>query len=100
MKNFSDFHTEPTLDGEKISINDVVGKDIIVLDYADRPSRYAKTKDECYTIIQIELEGEKRVIFTGSSVLKDQLNTYRSELPFRAQIALNKTYYTFTGAVA
>jgi hypothetical protein len=46
----------------------------------------------------IELEGERRVFFTASRVLRDQLNAYRGELPFRAQIAFNKTYYTFTGA--
>ncbi len=39
-----------------------------------------------------------RVFFTASRVLKDQLNNYKNELPFRAQIAFNKTYYTFTGA--
>jgi hypothetical protein len=98
MKNFSDFHADPTLDGEKISIHDVVGKDIVVLAFAERASRYAKSKDGIYTIIQIELEGERRVFFTASRVLRDQLNAYRGELPFRAQIAFNKTYYTFTGA--
>lgn len=98
MKNFSDFHTEPVLDGDKISINNVVDKDIIVLAFAERASRYAKSKDGCYTIIQIELDGNRHVIFTGSRVLRDQLNAYKNELPFRAQITLNKSYFTFKGA--
>lgn len=65
------------------------------------PARYAKEiqrmlRDQTYEVGDYDIitrtvdSGKVRTIF--------RLGYYRSELPFRAQIALNKTYYTFTGA--
>ncbi len=94
MERFSDFADDKILDGEKIRIGDILGKEIAVLDYKIRNSRYEKGNGN-YLIIQVELDREKRVIFTGSCILFAQLEKYKDKLPFVAEIIKNGTYYTF-----
>lgn len=46
--------------------------------------------------IQIELHGELRVIFTNSTVLKEQLQRYKEHLPFCTTIIKNNKYFSFS----
>lgn len=69
MNRFSDFSTEQLI-GEKISIDKI--------------------------LIQIELHGELRVIFTNSTVLKEQLQRYKEHLPFCTTIIKNNKYFSFS----
>ena len=95
MNAFSDFHLDAVLDGRKVSINNVLGKQLIVLGYAERNSRFAKSNDGTYIILQIEIDGERLVVFTAASIIRDQLNKYRDKLPFKATIVFNGKYYSF-----
>lgn len=42
------------------------------------------------------IDGEKKVVFTNSTVLKDQLERYKEHLPFITTIIKPKKYYTFS----
>ena len=81
-----------TLTGEKIKIAKVIDKEIIIKDFKVAESKYEKTT-HCLTI-QIEMHGENKVIFTGSMMLRKQLEQVkREDFPFIAIIKnINDTY--------
>lgn len=93
MKKFSDFSKEEIFDGDKISLNDVINKEIEILGYKISESKF---KDREYMTLHISLDGEKNVIFTGSGVLMDQLNKYKEELPFVTTIRKINKYCSLT----
>ncbi len=102
MKKFSDFKlAKKTLDGDKTSIDDIIGKTIVVLDYKIAPSKQKSNTE--YATIQFyfanDANKEKKVLFTGSEVLKEQLEQIgESEEfePFEATIKQIHNYYSFT----
>jgi len=84
-----------TLTGEKIKIVKVIGKEILVKDFKVTESKYEKTT-HCLTI-QFELGGENKVIFTGSTMLKKQLEQVNKEdFPFIATIEIINDTYQFS----
>ena len=93
MKKFGDFAKETVLDGDKISITDVINKEVTILNFRVKES---KLKDGDYLTIQIEKEDAKYVIFTGSKVLIDQIERYKHELPFLTTIRKINKYYSLT----
>jgi len=94
MKRFNDFaDDERPLDGNKIGIGDVVNKEITILAYKINDSKYEREK--C-TTVQFEIEGQRRVLFTGSTILAKQLEKYEKELPFIATIRRINKYYTLS----
>ena len=96
MKRFSEFAEDTVLDGGKKRIDDILNKEITILNYRIKTSRYSEHKDGKYLTLQIEIENEKFVIFTGSEVLIEQIERYASELPFVAIIRKINKYYTLT----
>jgi hypothetical protein len=47
-------------------------------------------------ILQIEFEGESRIVFTGSKVLIDQITQVgRDDIPFKTIIVKNGEHYEF-----
>lgn len=94
MKRFGDFAETPkVLDGNKIRIDDVLNREVSVLGYRITKGKY-KT-DRCLTL-QIEIDGERRVIFTGSEVLIGQMEKYGDECPFNACIRKIDRFYTLS----
>lgn len=94
-RRFSDLGISVTPDnlmGEKIKIAKVLGKEVLVKDFKLTDSKYEKTK-HCLTI-QVELNGEDKVIFTGSEMLRKQIEQIdKNDFPFIATIAnINDTY--------
>lgn len=81
------------MDGDKLKINDVLGKEIEILNYKISDSKYSDKN--CLTI-QFLLNNKKHIIFTGSSVLSDQCKLYEKEMPFIATIKKIDKYYTFS----
>lgn len=107
MKSFKDFRTaNNTMEGDKIDIEDVLNKSIIVTAYKVAPSKHYRSKgSDTYTRIQFYFEKDtsqtKRVIFTGSSVLQEQLRGIEEEeggiLPeFKTTIVKISGYYSFS----
>lgn len=97
MNKFSDFAmNESAIDGSKIKIDNVLNKEILVVAYKIKDSKFNKTNsDKCLTL-QIELNKEKYVMFTGSSVLIDQIEKYKDKLPFISTIIKIDKYFTFS----
>lgn len=44
----------------------------------------------------LEVDDERKVLFTNSSVLKDQLEKYKDNLPFITTIIQPKKYFSFS----
>jgi hypothetical protein len=91
---FSDFNTHPAaLEGEKISITQVVGREILITAYRVLEGKFQTEK--CL-MIQFELDGAQCVAFSGSRILRDQLVEYESRLPFFSTIKKINRYMTLT----
>lgn len=94
MKRFGDFAEEPRpLEGEKTPIDSILNKELTVTGYKIGKTKYARGEaDKCLTL-EIEIDGVKRVVFTGSSVLIDQMEKYGCHVPFVAEIVKINKYY-------
>lgn len=93
MNKFSDFAEEKFI-GEKIKISKVLNKEIKVLAFQVNKSKIEK--DGFYIQMQIEVDDERKVLFTNSSVLKDQLEKYKDNLPFITTTIQPKKYFSFS----
>ena len=80
--------------GDKVSISEVLNQLIEVKKY--RISKSKKKEGSEYVTIEIKYPGKERVIFTGSDVLKLQLEKYKDHLPFESTIKKINNYYSFT----
>ena len=96
MKKFSDFAKENILDGDKTKIDDILNKEIEIIGYSIKNSRFSKNKNGEYLTLQINLNGEKYIIFTGSDVLIEQIKKYQNEIPFLATIRKINKYYSLS----
>ena len=96
-KRFSDFaEEEKPVDGDKVKIESILNKEIRVTDYKVKKSQYAKNNSEQYLTVQFEVDGTKKIFFTGSCVLLDQLEKYGHEMPFLTTVKKVDRYYTFS----
>lgn len=86
VKRFSDFaEEEGPLEGGKVQIDSILNNELLFTGYRIKESKYkGKNKSGKCLTIQFEVDGEKRVIFTGSDVLISQFERYGDELPFLA----------------
>lgn len=94
MNKFSEIAKDDIhLAGDKMSLQEVVGKQIVVTGYKITISKF---KEDNYVAIQFELEGEQRVTFTGAQVLIEQLKKYGEQIPFETTIKRLGKFYSFT----
>ena len=97
MKRFSDFATDSnTVTGDKIKIEEVLNKEIEVLGYKITDSKYPKHGNDKVLTLHFKLNSTDRILFTGSNVLLEQAEKYKSEMPFIAKIIKVDKYYTFS----
>jgi len=99
MKSFSDLGIQQSsrLIGEKIKINKVLNREIIIHKAKIEQSKYPKNKSGKCLYLQIELEEEKHVIFTGSDVLIETIQQVdEQDYPFTATIIKSGEYFQFT----
>lgn len=99
MKTFKDLNikTETNyLKGDKIKIARVLNKNILITGFKIQESRYPKNKSGKCLHLQIELEGEKRIIFTGSDVLISTMEQVKNEdLPIDTTIVQEGEHFEF-----
>lgn len=95
LHKFSDFAENKIQKGEKIKIDDILGQTIQIISYKISDSKYQKGNSEKCLVLQIKYNDEDRIVFTGSGVLIEQVETYKDELPFETQIIKNDRFYTF-----
>lgn len=97
MESFGDFveEDEKPFTGDKARLNGLVNREVIILRYKVRPSKYRDKGDRCATVQFKEAEdGPEKIFFTGSSVIIGQLEKYGERLPFKAYIRHIDRYYT------
>jgi hypothetical protein len=99
MHRFSEFaEEEGPLAGDKVRIEDLLGRDIEILAYRLGPSRYPdKSESGKYLQLQFRFSDEDalRCMFTGSGVLIRQLEKYHDKIPFLASIERRGRCFTF-----
>ncbi len=92
--HFNDFEDERGgLEGEKVNVEDILNKEILVTDFQFRQSHYHKGD---YMILQFRNDGELKVVFTATEVVKKQLERHKDQLPFYGTIVKKNRYYTLT----
>jgi hypothetical protein len=99
FSEFADTSVSPVMDGKKLSLDDILDKEIVVLRYKVKKSKFADAKNpECLTVqfAYPEKEDEHFVFFSGSSVLTQQLEKYKDMLPFTSTIKKIGKYFTFS----
>jgi hypothetical protein len=93
-ERFGDFAEEEVFDGEKLRLDEILNKEILVTGFRIKDSHQKKGTQ--YLTIHFEMEGRQHIAFTGSTVLMDQLKKYESHLPFLAVIKKINRHYTFS----
>ena len=98
MHSFKDFNIKPKVNsfvGEKIQVQKLFNLQIKVITFKLEPSK--QKKDTQLLTLQIEKSGEKRIVFTGSTVLIDQIKRVpEDKFPFTTTIRGDNDYYEFT----
>ncbi len=97
--SFKDFGIKPALKkftGEKIKIEKILNREIVVHDWKIEDSKYVDKGDKCL-YLQIEFAGEKRVLFSGSKVLMDMIAQVPIEkFPFSTTIVKQDEHLEFS----
>ena len=100
MKNFKDFGitvTSRNFEGDKIKIDKIINKEIIVKDYKIENSKFQEKGNGKCLYIQILLSGENRVLFSGSGYLMDMIEMVpKDSFPFKATIVRQNERLEFT----
>lgn len=77
IPKFGELSERKTLDGDKVKIDDTLNKEIIVTGFHVSSSKYkSKGSDYCVKVqfyFKDDESEEKKVFFSGSSVIKDQI---------------------------
>lgn len=99
MKSFGDFNIKPVVkgfDGKKIAVDSILNEDIIVEDYEIKKSKYPDKGNGLCLYIQIIMDDERRVVFSGSEVLQGMiLQIPKTDMPFEARIVLENRRHEF-----
>ena len=99
MVKFSEFveDDEKPIEGEKVSITNILNKEIVITKYKVRNSKYKDRCDKCATVQFYEESNErKRIFFTGSAVIIEQLEKYGEKIPFMTTVTKIDKYFTLT----
>lgn len=98
MNSFKDFGikaTSKTFIGDKIKVEKVLNKEIVVHDFKIEDSK-VKAGTKCL-YLQIELANEKRVLWTGSGVLLEMIQQVpKDRFPFKTTIQKDNDRLEFT----
>lgn len=98
MMNFKDLGIKPSKQmfvGDKIKIARLMNREIVVNAFEVRDSKYPE-KGKDALVLQIEFDGEPRIVFTGSRILIDQIRQVEeSDFPFTVTIVKNGEHFEF-----
>jgi hypothetical protein len=84
----SDFATtlEGNLIGERITVDDIIGKNFVVLWAEVRPSKLKDKQDEECLYMHVKYQGKDRVLITSSKELIDHKKKSGDKIPFETTI--------------
>lgn len=98
-KRFNEFNIKSPAQkftGDKVRISKILNREITVIDYSLEDSKFSEAGSKCL-YLQIEINGTKNVIFTGSKSLISQIEQVpKSEFPFLATIEQEDQRFQFT----
>lgn len=95
FKNFNIALSQKAFEGDKIKIDRILNKEIVVTAFKVEDSKF-ENKGKCLTL-QIEYDNSKRVVFTGSGILILQIEQVpKDKFPFRATIIKENQMLQFT----
>lgn len=96
MIKFSELGIKPVVNhftGDKVKLSKILNKEIIVTDFNVKPSQFKGSVLQ----LQIEIDSKKHVVFTGSTVLIDQIDKVpKASFPFKTTIVEENEHYEFT----
>lgn len=96
MRQFSEFGIKPKpagFIGDKIKLTRVLNREIIVHDYRIEDSNFKGKRLD----LQIEINGNKHILFTGSKTLIDMIqNVSEEDFPFKTTIITENEIPQFT----
>lgn len=99
MKKFSELGIKMKRDrfvGDKIKMMKVLNQDIIVHDFRIKNSKYENSSSDKCLHLQIEVKGEKHVLFTGSKVLSEAIQQVPEDaFPFGTKITQEGETFQF-----
>lgn len=99
MTRFRDLNIKTHTDhliGEKIKISKILNKDIVITGFKIEKSKYPKNKSGKCLCIQLDVDSEQRVVFTGSDVLIGIMEQVKKEdLPIETKIIQEGEHYEF-----
>ena len=96
-RKFSEFAQEGIcMDGEKVKIEDIINKEILVIAFKTKPSKYKESNSDICLTVQFQKDNQNFIFFTGSAMLNEQVEKYRKEIPFLTIIRKVNKYYTFS----
>lgn len=94
FKHFSEICTDRPFEGDKIRLDEILNKEILILGFKIKDSK--RKEGTKYLTIQFRIDNMDKISFTGSAVLQEQLEKYKESLPFYATIKKIQNYYTLT----
>lgn len=97
IHSFGDFAKEKFLNGPKVDLKSILNKRILVKAYRVTESKFKDKGSQNLLTVQFEDdEGNTCVFFTGSDILRTQLDKYDDQLPFYATVIQSGRCFTFT----
>lgn len=98
MNNFKDFNIKPSLQyftGDKIKIERILNTPVVIINFKVAPSTKKEGTD--YLTLQIERNGTKHVVFTGSTILIQLIQKVPlDKFPFVTTIVKEGEHLEFT----
>lgn len=95
VENFATFaHDKLPMPGNKKRLEEILNKPIYVVDFRITKSNKRENTD-CLQI-QFLYENEVYILFTGSVVLIDQIQSVKEKMPFKTTIVKIDKYYSFS----
>jgi hypothetical protein len=99
MKSFKQFNiqvTSKSFEGDKIKIDRVLNKEIIVHAFKIEDSKFEKGNGKCL-YLQIHVDNAKRVLFTGSASLMEMIKQVdKNDFPFTTTIVRENERFQFS----
>lgn len=80
--------------GKKKRLDEILNREIVVTDFRITKSK-RKEGTDCLQM-QFILDDDIFILFTGSAVLADQIQSARDNMPFRGTIVRIDKYYSFS----
>src|SRR5687767_11975005 len=100
MNQFKDFGIKapaPAFSGDKIKMNKILNKEVIIHRYKIEESRFKDKGNGKRLDMQIELNGNNYIVWTSSVVLQETIKQIpAANFPFTTTIVLENERYEFT----